>query len=159
MLKIQSLNFARGGTRIIEGVSLEISRQSITGLTGPNGGGKTSLFEVMMGWHSVNHGALQISPGTKLALLPQVNPRPESLPLSVEDFVSMGLWTSGDLKVRGLDISEAFERLSLTSFRKRLISELSGGEWKRANLARALVQPADLYLLDEPFNYLDLESE
>src|SRR6202012_6042865 len=56
-------------------------------------------------------------------------------------------------------IEEAIEALDLRAISHRLIGELSGGQWKRAALARAFVQPADFYLLDEPFNHLDVNTE
>ena len=159
ILETKNLSFSRGSLRVLDQISFGIEPQSILGLAGPNGGGKSSLLEVLMGWHSRTDGEVCRAADLKMALLPQTSERPKALPISVKDFVSMGTWSKEKRAKPALSIDEALKELGLEDFVHKSLSELSGGEWKRVCLAQCLVQPADLYLLDEPFNYLDMKSE
>ncbi|MBN8554553.1 MAG: ATP-binding cassette domain-containing protein [Deltaproteobacteria bacterium] len=160
ILSVRNLDFIRQRDRILDGVSFDLKEASITGLTGPNGGGKTTLFEILLNFRRATGGEIKWHRPLLCAYVPQVNLPRKVLPLTVKDFVEMGTW--GPRQKQGsaaLTLEESLESLHLHSISEKLISELSGGEWKRASLARSLVQAADLYFLDEPFNHLDLHME
>lgn len=158
LLRVNHVSVRRNNDLVLDGVSFDLLSQSVVGLTGPNGGGKSTLFETLLGWHRPVSGSIQWEKPIAMAYLPQQVPRNLSLPLTVFDFVAMGRWSPQQTSA-ALEIEEALEEFRLGHHRRRLISELSGGEWKRATLARCFVQPADLYFLDEPLNHLDLEME
>ncbi len=159
ILSVKNLNFERKRERILDGISFELSEGSLTGLTGPNGAGKTTLFECLTGFIKASGGQIVFRNGTLPAYVRQHLAPKKSLPLCVKDFVKMGTWSRRQEMSPSLSFMEALEIFDLLPIEKSLISELSGGEWKRALLARVFVQPANLYFLDEPFNHLDLEME
>ncbi len=157
-LSIENLSLRRGRDWILKDISLSVPAQSVVGLSGPNGGGKSTLFEVIAGLRKPTAGILRRRDKASIALLAQNPIVPRSLPVSVEDYVSMATWFKSESEP-ALTQQEAIDRLGLKDIRDRLVRELSGGEWKRVCLARCLVQGADLYLLDEPFNHLDMQGE
>jgi ABC-type Mn2+/Zn2+ transport system ATPase subunit len=159
LCSVQGLSVHRGTSLVLEDLNFQLNRGSLCGLTGPNGGGKSTLFEVLMGWRSISSGSLEWKNNASISLLPQVSDQPQNLPITVKDFVAMGTWGRKSQSKPALDLDACLSLLSLETIQKKLVRELSGGEWKRACLARCLVQPADVYLLDEPFNHLDISSE
>jgi len=159
VLDVKNVSWTRDGVSVLENMSFSVEGQRLVGVAGPNGAGKSSLFEVLMGWHRTRKGEIEWIGNPVLALLPQIPFRPMTLPLSVDAFVEMGTWSKTKKATPPLTMSEAFEVLGLEPLRNKLVGEISGGEWKRVSLARTLVQAADVFLLDEPFNYLDLGSE
>lgn len=158
ILRVDQLSFVRSQTKILDSISFSISKASVVGLTGPNGGGKSTLFEILMGWHRLQRGSIVFSSNPRCSLLPQIASKPQNLPLNVRSFVEMGTWGKQRTS-SALDLESVLDRLGLRPIEKVRVSELSGGQWKKACLARTLVQAADLYFLDEPFNHLDLASE
>lgn len=158
-LELKNISIKRGAEVVLNDVSFSLFAQQITGLTGPNGAGKTSLFEAVLGSLPLSSGSLEWSSPLSISFLAQqILPR-KVLPLSVRDFVEMGTWVASRTLKSVFSVDEILRFLGLDSISTKLISEISGGQWRRALLARALVQPADLYLLDEPFNQLDMETE
>ncbi len=144
----------------------------ITGLVGPNGGGKSTLFKSMMGFIKPNQGRIHIDElGIKtaqkrqlMAYVPQSDEVDWNFPINVSDLVMMGRYGYMNFlripqaKDRRL-VMESLARVGMNDFRYRQIGELSGGQKKRAFLARALAQEGKIILLDEPFTGVDIKTE
>lgn len=145
---------------------------TITGLVGPNGGGKSTLFKAMMGFLQPTQGRIRISTESVqqaqkcqwIAYVPQADEVDWQFPVSVFDVVMMGRYgymnvlRIPSLKDRRM-VMESLERVGLSNLRHRQIGELSGGQRKRAFLARALAQEGKVILLDEPFTGVDVKTE
>ena len=145
---------------------------TITALVGPNGSGKSTLFKSIMGFlkpvqGQVLVGGLSVSKAQKkqlMAYVPQADEVDWNFPVSVYDVVMMGrygymnLFRIPSAKDRRL-VMESLERVGMTEFRNHQIGELSGGQKKRAFLARALAQEGKVILLDEPFTGVDVKTE
>jgi manganese transport system ATP-binding protein len=145
---------------------------SITALVGPNGGGKSTLFKAIMGFlkpttGQVRIGGLLVNVAQKrqlMAYVPQSDEVDWNFPVSVFDVVMMGRYGYMNMlrmpsaKDRRL-VMESLARVGMSEFRDRQIGELSGGQKKRAFLARALAQEGKVILLDEPFTGVDVKTE
>ncbi|MEM6836462.1 MAG: metal ABC transporter ATP-binding protein [Cyanobacteria bacterium P01_C01_bin.120] len=145
---------------------------TITALVGPNGSGKSTLFKSIMGFLKPSQGRVQIGglPVQKaqkrqlMAYVPQSDEVDWNFPVSVFDLVMMGRYGHMNLlriprqKDRRL-VMESLERVGMVPFRDYQIGELSGGQKKRAFLARALAQEGKVILLDEPFTGVDVKTE
>ena len=160
------------GTVALYDASLKVKEGSICGLVGMNGAGKTTFFSALMGFIRPSRGKIQINglPVAKaqkdqaVAYVPQNDGIDCSFPISVWDVVMMGLYGSMNfLRIpRESDrraVWNALERVDLIDLRKRPIGTLSGGQRKRAFLARAIAQRASVLLLDEPFSGVDVPTE
>jgi ABC-type Mn2+/Zn2+ transport system ATPase subunit len=159
LLKASNLNFSREGRLILENLNFSIQSQEILGLAGPNGGGKSTLFELLMGWHEHKGELVGAGKAPEVTLLPQNVIKPRSIPLTVESFIEMGTWGVNRQSDPAMSLQDVLQALRLEAIRTKSIHEVSGGQWRLACIARVLVQSADLYLLDEPLNHLDLASE
>ena len=152
--------------------SCVIEAGTITALVGPNGGGKSTLFKSIMGFLQpsqgrIHIGSLSVQTAQKrqlMAYVPQSDEVDWNFPVSVFDVVMMGRYGYMNLlrmprpKDRRL-VMESLERVGMADFRHRQIGELSGGQRKRAFLARALAQEGKVILLDEPFTGVDVKTE
>jgi manganese/iron transport system ATP-binding protein len=168
LLALEDVRVGYDTGSVLDGISFQLSRGEGVALVGPNGAGKTTLFKVIAGILNPDEGRVQVSghePGghSCIAYVPQRSQVDWSFPATVADVVMMGrvsrigplLWPQKDdweAVYRSLDI------VDLTSLSRRQISELSGGEQQRMFIARALAQEAELMLLDEPLNGLDLPA-
>ncbi|MEB3224586.1 MAG: metal ABC transporter ATP-binding protein [Synechococcus sp.] len=152
--------------------SCRVEPGTITGLVGPNGGGKSTLFKAIMGFLPPTTGKIRVA-GTSvqkaqknqwMAYVPQADEVDWHFPVSVFDVVMMGRYGYMNLlripspKDRRI-VMESLERVGMVDFRDRQIGELSGGQKKRAFLARALAQEGKIILLDEPFTGVDVKTE
>ena len=152
--------------------SCTVEPGTITALVGPNGSGKSTLFKSIMGFLKPAQGQIQVGglPVQKaqkkqlMAYVPQSDEVDWNFPVSVYDVVMMGRYGYMNLlripssKDRRL-VMESLERVGMTDFRHQQIGELSGGQKKRAFLARALAQEGKVILLDEPFTGVDVKTE
>ena len=160
------------GTVALYDASLKVNSGSICGLVGMNGAGKSTFFKALMGFVRPSRGKIKINglevPKAQreqaVAYVPQSEGIDCSFPVSVWDVVMMGLYGSMNfLRIpRESDkraVWNALERVDLLDLRRRPIGNLSGGQRKRAFLARAIAQRASVLLLDEPFSGVDVPTE
>jgi ATP-binding cassette subfamily F protein uup len=140
-----------GGRALLEGADIALARSDRACLVGRNGAGKSTLLKALAGEVELDGGGRFVQPGTLIAYLPQ-EPRPAP-GATVATHVAAGLGPLGGADHR---IAALLDRLSLDG--GRAVADLSGGEARRADLARALVGDPDILLLDEPTNHLDLST-
>ena len=162
----------RNGHTALRDASFELPTGTIAALVGVNGSGKSTLFKAIMGFVPTSSGSISVLGGTVkdalksnvVAYVPQAEEVDWSFPVLVEDVVMMGRYGHmGFLRIpKPADhraVEDALERVGMTTYRKRQIGELSGGQKKRVFLARALAQDSKVILLDEPFTGVDVQTE
>ncbi len=140
-------------------------RGSLTAIVGPNGAGKSSLLDALTGRLVPAGGRIEIAPELRgrIAYLPQQSQIDRSFPLSALDMVLLGHWARlGAFGAAGpaqrAQAVDALGAVGLQGFERRLIGELSVGQFQRLLFARLLLQDAPLILLDEPFNAMDTRT-
>ncbi|MEJ2503712.1 MAG: ABC transporter ATP-binding protein, partial [Gemmatimonadota bacterium] len=147
-------------------VSFTIQPGTFTALIGPNGAGKSTLLRLLLGLHRLQAGRIRVfgqPPGTRhlsIGYVPQRTGVPEGFPLSVAEVVLMGRyarvgWGRRPARRDREAVLEALDRVSLGGVAERRFGDLSGGQQRRALIARALVAEPRLLLLDEPTAGLD----
>jgi ATP-binding cassette subfamily F protein 3 len=151
LIQLQNGSKAYGRKTLFDRASFSVNESEHVGVIGPNGAGKTTLFKALIGEESLDSGQLIRSRQLKLGYLSQHdNWAPEQ---TVEDFISQGALTPiWELKALGRSLGLSEELYS------RPLGSLSGGYRMRAKLLHLLGQGPNLMLLDEPTNYLDLET-
>jgi manganese/zinc/iron transport system ATP- binding protein len=161
-IEAEELNVNYGKTSILWDVSFQIPKGVLVGLLGPNGAGKSTLLKAALKLVKPLSGKISFS-GT-VAYVPQRETVDWDFPITAEEVVLMGRYGKLGL-FRGLKRADreaaaaALEQVGLSAYAHRQISQFSGGQQQRLFIARALVQNADLFLLDEPFAGVDLATE
>lgn len=155
------------------GVSLEARRGEMTAVVGPNGSGKSSLVRALVGRVALTGGVIRVDAealdgGSRRLLATRVSvvtQREEpTFPLGVREYVALGryphlgLWR-GVSRADVAAVEEAIARTGIEELAARTVTELSGGEWQRVRLARALAQGGEAIVLDEPTTFLDIGHE
>jgi len=171
-IQVRDLAVRYGEVVALEGVSLEVPVGRVTGLIGMNGSGKSTLFKTIMGMVRPDRGSVLLDgagPATArkqglIGYVPQSEDVDWAFPVSVRDVVMMGRYGNQGptRRARAADhaaVAEALERVELTDYADRQIGQLSGGQKKRAFVARGIAQDARIMLLDEPFAGVDKRSE
>ncbi|GDX78170.1 ABC transporter ATP-binding protein [Cyanobium sp.] len=163
MLQVQGVSYrypGKASPAVLADVSFSLGPGSLTALLGPNGAGKSTLLNLLLGQLTPSQGRLlwngqvMAPQRPRLALVPQRSSIQWQMPITVRNLVALGTLAAPAAEPL-LDIPEALQSMGLASLADTRLSQLSGGQQQRALLARALVQKADLLLLDEPFTYLD----
>lgn len=150
------------GHEVLRDINLVVHRGDFITITGPNGGGKTTLLRIMLGLLKPTTGrVVRELEGMRIGYLPQKNMIDSHFPVTVREVV-----TSGLLGLRGLSSEQraeayarAIERVGLSEHANRPIGELSGGQLQRALLGRAIIANPGLLVLDEPLSYIDAHFE
>ena len=142
-----------GDRQLLEDVTFYLKPGDRLGLISVNGAGKSTLLKITAGREAADSGAVSYDPNTRLAYLPQI---PEDDPQkTVLEQVTSGQ-PDDAREIAEYEAEELLRNLGITDMSMH-ISELSGGQRKRAALAQCLVSPADVLILDEPTNHLDME--
>jgi manganese/iron transport system ATP-binding protein len=154
----------------LRNVSFTLAPAQVVGVIGPNGAGKSTLMKALLGLIPVVTGTLTYGDRPlsqqrqRVAYVPQRSHLDWTFPTTVWDVVLMGRVVSTGWLRQFSTASKrlamaALERVGMADLRDRPIGQLSGGQQQRVFLARALVQQADLFLLDEPFTGVDQKTE
>ena len=161
MLRVEGLSVRRGDGLALEQVSFALQPGSLTALVGPNGAGKSTLLQALEGQLQPAAGSIHwdnqpLTPALarqQLALMPQRGEISWSFPITVRELVGLGRLAAQ--RPGCCDVEAALQRVGLAPLAGRRLDQLSGGQQQRALLARTLVQPARLLLLDEPCAAID----
>ncbi|WP_339009371.1 metal ABC transporter ATP-binding protein [Fusobacterium animalis] len=162
-IEIKNLTVAYGENIALEDFNLDVEIGSLMALVGPNGAGKSTLIKTILKFLKQITGEIKISKKS-LAYVPQRNSVDWDFPTTLFDVVEMGCYGRVGLfkrvnKEEKVKVLKAIEQVGMLDFKDRQISELSGGQQQRTFIARALVQEADIYLMDEPFQGVDSTTE
>ncbi|HEV8356456.1 MAG TPA: ABC transporter ATP-binding protein [Gemmatimonadales bacterium] len=161
------------GLPALDGVELVLAAGELVAVVGPNGGGKTTLVRAILGLVPLLRGAVTLDGRPlaawrrgELAQFAALVPQREESPFSwrVEEMVAFGRYArlgalSPMSRADHAAVDRALERCDVTALRARRVETLSGGEWQRVRIARALAQEPRLLVLDEPTVSLDLGHE
>ena len=168
-----SVRYRRRQRRALDDVSITAPVGALTAVVGPNGSGKSTLVRALVGQVPLEQGRILVdgdairddARGELARRVAVVTQREEpAFPLGVRQYVALGryphlgLWR-GSGPVDADAIASAVARTEIASYLDRTITELSGGEWQRVRLARALAQGGRSIVLDEPTTFLDVGHE
>jgi manganese/zinc/iron transport system ATP- binding protein len=159
---VDGLTVAFGERRALDSVSLSLPRGAVIGLIGPNGAGKTTLLRALLGTVSPSAGTVSVDGTT--GFVPQLGPGGWDFPLSAGDVALQGAyrragWLRRPSRAERARARTALAAVGMEEHARRQVGQLSGGQRQRVLLARALVQEADLLLLDEPLSGADAPTE
>ena len=170
VIKINDLTVAYEEKPVLWDIDLDIKKGVLMAIVGPNGAGKSTLIKTMLNLIKPVTGYISFfdssykSQRSKIAYVPQRGSVDWDFPTTALDVVEMGRYGKiGWIKRIGQTDREAakgaIKQVGMEGFENRQISQLSGGQQQRIFLARALVQDAEIYFLDEPFQGVDAKTE
>jgi iron complex transport system ATP-binding protein len=168
-----AVRYPRSTASALGGVTLAAGRGLLTAIVGPNGSGKSTLVRALIGRIPLERGEIRVdglaATGLTRAELARrvavITQREElAFPLIVSEYVALGrfphlgIWHAAEANDRRV-IDASIDAAGVAALRERRIDALSGGEWQRVRLARALAQGGDMLVLDEPTTFLDIGHE
>jgi zinc transport system ATP-binding protein len=172
LIDFENVSFSYDETVVLSDISFSIFSGEFIGIIGPNGGGKTTLLKLILGFiqpskgkiHVLNHSPRSKTTRRHLAYVPQSMRYDREFPISVEEVVLSGLlsklpWYGKFRQDQQLAALKALDEVGMESFCKHPFGQLSGGQAQRVLIARALVAEPQILLLDEPTASVDSQAE
>jgi ABC-type Mn2+/Zn2+ transport system ATPase subunit len=170
VVQVEGLSVSYDNKRAIVNLYTDFKPGAIHGIIGPNGAGKSTLIKSILALSAYEHGTISIwsqpidSVRERIAYVPQREEMDATFPANIMDLALLGrfphkkVFQSMNKHDRAIALA-ALKRVGLSDLRDRQIGQLSGGQFQRGLIARALAQEADLFLLDEPFVGVDAVTE
>lgn len=149
LLSTQNMDVRLGGHVALRNVDFNIDAGEIVTVVGPNGSGKSTLLKALIGAVRPTRGTVDRKPGLRIGYVPQKLHIDPTLPLTARRFLSLPKQRSAS------EIDGALARVGAPDLKDRQMSALSGGQFQRVLLARALLEQPDILILDEPTTGLD----
>jgi len=146
---VDNLSVKFGEVAVLEGITFKVKEKEFVGIIGPNGAGKSTLIKALLGMIPYEGKAIV---NGKVGYVPQLSSFNREFPINVYDFVRLPIAKDKSWKEK---VDEVLEKVGLNGFGKRLVGELSGGEYQRVALARAILGSPDIIILDEPESGVD----
>lgn len=169
-LSVKDLSFSYGGRKVLDKISFDVEDNSIVSILGPNGVGKTTLLRCLCNLHRPQEGSILVD-GTDVLTLSgrelakHIGYVPQStkpVRTTVFDTALIGRrpYMEWGVTKRDMEITEGvLDALGLTGLSMRYANEISGGEYQKVQIARAMVQEPEILILDEPTNNLDIANQ
>jgi len=167
-VEIKNLYFKYQNEWVLENINLEVEDGEFVAIVGPNGGGKTTLLRLMLGFLKPTEGEIRIygkSPkeaSSFMGYVPQYTSFSLDIPITVFDIVLQGRLERGKFFYSKKDKKKALEimeKLKIKDFKDRKIKDLSGGQRQKVLIARALVSEPKIVLMDEPTSAIDPKGQ
>ena len=152
LLKVDNASFYKNNKWLVKGVSLEVKQGEIVTLIGPNGSGKSTTAKIALGIYKQIEGNVKRSTN-KIGYVPQKISIDWTLPIRVIDFMSLTKDPTYE------QINDALNLTGVEHLKDKNLGNLSGGEFQRVLIARAIVNQPDLLVLDEPVQGVDFKGE
>ena len=153
LIEAHHLNLQRAHKTVLSDISLSISAGQIITLIGPNGCGKSTLIKVMLGLQEPDSGQVIRRNRLRIGYMPQRLSLDQRMPLTVTGFLRLARHASH------ADIQRWLQRLGIETLAPLSVHDLSGGEWQRVLLVRALLMKPQLLVLDEPVQGVDVQGQ
>lgn len=153
LVTLENAGLNRGGRWLVRGIDLAVHRGEVVTLIGPNGSGKSTTAKIALGLEKPDEGRAHRRANLKIGYVPQKLTIDWTLPLTVARFISL------TERVSEADSRAALEQVGIPHLAQAEVRHLSGGEFQRAMLARALTRKPDLMVLDEPVQGVDFGGE
>ena len=167
VIRLSDISMKRDNREILSHVSLDVNQGDFLAVTGPNGGGKTTLLRILLKLLQPTAGSVTYFNNGKpcrqlpIGYLPQKNMVDARFPITVKEVISSGLLGTvpQSANERRERITEILQLVELLNHENKSIGILSGGQLQRALLGRALISRPQILVLDEPLSYLDKHFE
>ena len=153
LVTLENAGLNRGGRWLVRGVDLNVHRGGLVTLIGPNGAGKSTTAKIALGLEKPDEGVARRLGGLKVGYVPQKLSIDWTLPLTVTRFMSLTARVNSD------ETNAALKQVGIEHLAGSEVRHLSGGEFQRALLARAIARKPDLLVLDEPVQGVDFGGE
>jgi len=164
VIAFKNVRFCYGEVCAVDGVNFFVKEKSITALVGPNGGGKSTLLKIAAGLLKPDAGMIEPAIKKNIGYVAQNHGIDISFPITVKRIILSGTlhknikpFTKYDEKQKA-KAKSAIEKVGLEGFENRGVNQLSGGQFKRTLIARALASDTEIIVLDEPDSSLDIDA-
>ena len=153
LLEASGVCLQMAGRQILDNIDLQVTKGEIVTLIGPNGSGKTSLVRLLLGLSQPGQGSIRRAAKLRIGYMPQKLIVDNALPLTVECFLKLVPQISRQ------DFNKIVQQVEIKSLLQKPVQNISGGEFQRVLLARALLHKPDLLVLDEPAQGVDINGQ
>ncbi len=153
LLSARNLSVRLGGVDVLQDIDIAIQANEIVTILGPNGSGKSTLLRALLGIIPLSSGRVTRAPNVRIGYVPQRLAMDHSMPMTVRRFLSL------PKRVSDADAAKALEKVGMAGSAQQQMTDLSGGQFQRVLLARALLCSPQILMLDEPTQGLDQPGE